>query len=711
MQINIDPKINKLCKRSVGVIPEKKQLRHCVHEIARNITEDRDCLLVTTPASLKTQILFAIASINPCHQKKMRIVIPENRPYLFFANSSNHICIQSFETYLKDSNKQCAAVLVDEGERIDDPVDGERLELLLIESDPDSSLVLAINARSNVDDVANWLSKIRNRKCMLIHAQSPKTIEPTYFTHTGEWLPLLNKKKLNQKVKKHLKTIKTPVSMKKIYFQCVDLVYSQKLLPALFVLPDISTAIDLWNKHPEKESVPGQYMTAPQVVQIISDYPKLKDNPFVLKMLKMRAGICFNDQVWLQLLEQFYSLGAFDEIFATPETIKRLYCSGKSLILMGHPKHHSKNKDISLALWYDQLLMRSGYNDNFWDDIKQQTAFCIVTDSPEVSPVHVKDYLNPGSFSLQSHFKWSIHNILERAARNRTALDDLHKSFLVASQGKHNNVLFHDVIMEIQAEFPHARCLPVNAMVFLNSIRIKWTSELVEKNKQLGSNSNQCLETKYQKTKFLLDCLPCNACDHESTCHQRGSKRFRELVDRFNAYQADRANEHLLLEITAPFFSGMLQQLGWINFRNDITPKGQLAYQLGSIVNPLLFECFFNNMIPMENHRLCAAIIAGFLPDEWAFPSNIDFRYPAISAIYQEFWPHLKVPTKKMLALGIHPHIPDYQLSCLYYSLTSTDDQLKFMEQTKLNQMTVNSFIDRVDHIAVRLRSKITQMP
>jgi hypothetical protein len=697
MKISIDSKIHKLCKRPLDRIPEKQQLRYCVNEIVRHINQDRDCLLVTTPASLKTQILCAIASINPSHQE-MRIVLPVNSPYLSFSYALNHISIQSYDTYLNDTNKQCAALFVDEGERIDHPIEGELLESLLIESDPGNPLVLAINSRTNIDDVAKWLSDIRKRKCMVIQAQSPKTIVPTYFTHKGELLPLLDRKKLNRKVKNHLKTIKKTISLKKIFFQCIDLINTQKLLPAIFVVPDITTAIDLWHKYVENESTPGQYMTAPQIVRIMDRHPELKDNPFVVKMLKKRAGICFNSWIWMQLLENFFSLNALDIIFSTPETINQLYCTGKSLILMAHPEDDSKNRDISLPLWYDQLLMRSGPYANFLDESQKQQIFCIVTDSPEVSPVHVKDFLDPGAFSLKSHFKWNLQSVHGRLTRNRLSLDDLHQSFLVASQGVRNNVLFHDAIMEIQAEFPNARCLPVNAMSFLNSIRIKWTNELAEYRKQVDYSSRKSLETKYQTTKFLLDCLPCNHCEHESICHHRGSKRFRELMDMFYAYQADRANEHLLLETTSSCFYDLLRQLDWIDFNHMITPKGQLAHQLRIISNPLLTECVYNNLIPKDSHRLGAAILAGFLPGDWSFPSNIDLRYPSISAIYQKFWPHLQETATKMLELGIYPHIPDYQLSCIYYSLTSSDEKWTFMDQTNLNQMIANLFIDRVKY-------------
>jgi len=696
MNISIDSKIQKLCKRPLDSIPDTHQISHCINEIVRHLNQERDCLLVTSPASLKTRILFAIACINTGPQET-RIVLPVDRPYLSFAYALSHICIQSYDTYLNDTNKQCTALLVDEGELIDNPIDGERLESLLIESDSAFPLVLAINSRSNIDEIARWVTHMRKRKCMVIQAQYPKTIIPTYLTHTGEWLPLLDRKKLNRKVKNHLKTIKSPISLKEIYFQCIDLISTQQLFPAIFVLPDISTAINLWQKNKDKESTLGQYMTAPQIVRIMDNHPGLKDNPFVIKMLKKRAGLCFNDQIWMQLLENFFSLNAFDIIFTTIETINQLYCTGKSLILMAHPAHDSKNTDISQALWFDQLLMRSGYYANFMDEIQKQQVFFIVTDSPEVSPVHVKDYLDTGVFSLKSHFKWNLQNVQGRIVRHRSPLEDLQQSFLVASQGARNNVLFHDAIMEIQAEFPHARCLPVNAMSFLNSIRIKWTNELAENRKQVKYSSGKNLETKYQTTKFLLNCIPCNDCVHESICHHRGSKRFRELMDTFYTFQTDRANEHLLLETTVPCYYDLLQQLDWINDDHEITPKGQMAHQLRMMSNPLLTECLFNNLIPKDNHRLGAAILAGFLPGDWSFPSHIDLRYPSISAVYQKFWPHLRETSTKMLALGIYPHIPDYQLSCIYYSLTSSDEKLTFIEQTNLNEMIVNLFIDQVN--------------
>jgi len=697
MNPNIDSKILKIIKRPLDNIPEKNQLRNCISEIARHIQEDRDCLLVTTPASLKTHILFAIASLKSS-QQNMRIVLPE-RSHLSFSYPLNHFDIQSTEMYLKDSNKKCSALLVDEGERIDDPDEGELLESLLIESDSDTPLVLAINSRSNIDAVASWLSGIRKRKCMVIHAQFPKTIFSTYLTHKGEWLPLLDRKKLHRKVKNHIKGLKKPIPLAKIFFQCFDLLNAQQLFPAIFVLPDITTAVSVWKKYPEKAHTPGQYMTAPQIVSIMDEHPELKENTFVFEMLKKRAGICFNNSTWLHLLEGFFFLGALDVIITTPEIIPKLYCSGKSLILMAHPDFAPKYSDISQSLWYDQLLMRTGPHSDFLDESQKQHVFCILTDAPDVSPVHVKDYLDPGSFALQSHFKWDIYNVLGRIARKRSSMEDLNKTFLVASQGASNNVLFHDAAMEIQAEFPDAKCLPVNGMSFLNSMRIKWTNELTEHRKQFKFRSNKKLETKFQTTQFLLDCIPCIDCKHESLCHQRGSKRFRELIDRFYAFFADKSNGHLILETTIPNFLDLLQQIDWVDYRNVITPKGELAYHLSSIANPLLIECLANNLIPRDNHRLGAAILAGFMDDEWGFPRHVDLRYPAISSIYQEFWPYLKESAQKMLALGLYPSIPDYQLSCLYYSLSSEEDSLILIEQTNLNKMTINLFINRINYL------------
>ena len=704
MKISIDPKILKLINRPLETIPEKNQICHCVHEISRHIREGRDCLLVTSPPSLKTNILFAIANITP-NFHKIRLVMPDYRPYMFQDYSLSHICIQSFENFLKNTNKQCDALFVDEGELIADPTKGESLERLLIESESDNPLVLAINAHANVDKIAKWLSDIRKRKCMLIRVQYPKSIIPTYFTVNGEWLTLMDKKKLSRKVKNHLKSLKKPISYKKIVSQCNELLASQDLFPAIFVLPQMDKAIDLWKKHPEKESSPGQYMTDQQVVRILDDYPKFKDNPFVFEMLRKRAGICFNDHIWLQLLENFFYLGALDVIISSVETIPHLHCSGKSVILMGHPVHDAKSTDSSFAFWNEQLLMRTGHHDILTDDINKQTVYCILTDAPDVSPVHIKDYFDPGALLLQSHFNWTIHNTLALNYRKRSALDDLKKTFLVASQGSQNNVLFHDAIMEVQAELPQARCLPVNAMSFLTSIRIKWTNELAAHQKQAKYTKNKNLETKFHRTKFLLDCIPCSDCPHETICHHRGSKRLRELLNTFYANLTDRTNGHILLEATIPCYLDLLQQLEWVDSKNCITPKGQLAYLFSSVDSPLLIECLFNKLIPMENHRLGSAILAGFLPNEWSFFSQVDLRYSVISACYHEFFSYLQESTKKLLSLGIYPHIPDYQMSCLYYSLTSIDDKLVSTEKSHLNQMLVNFFINKVNHYFSRINS------
>ncbi|ETR74683.1 MAG: hypothetical protein OMM_00016 [Candidatus Magnetoglobus multicellularis str. Araruama] len=361
---------------------------------------------------------------------------------------------------------------------------------------------------------------------------------------------------------------------------------------------------------------------------------------------------------------------------------------------MGHPDHDTKTTNISLELWYDQLSMRLGNHISALDG--SHHVFCIVTDAPQVSPVHVKDYFDPGTSELHSQFKWDIHSFLTRMIRKKPALNDLSRSFLVACQGNQNNVLFQDTIMEIQAEFPHAKCYPVTAMTALSNMRIRWTNELTETGKQVKSMPG--LETKYKTIQFLLDCLPCNDCPHESTCQHRGSKRSRELVQTFHKFQSDERNRYLFLEITASYFHSLLISLDWINASDEILPKGQMASQLGPIATPLLVECLFNQIIPLKNQHLEKTILAGFLPNELSMPGHIDLRFPAISACYQECWPHLKQAAYQMLRLGLQPQMPDYLLSCLYYSLTSDKDQ-RVSDQTHLTQTNVDYFIAMVDDL------------
>ncbi|MBF0449550.1 MAG: hypothetical protein HQK75_02505 [Candidatus Magnetomorum sp.] len=703
--LSIDSKLKKFLERKPELVPEHERISQCIIEAQYCLNNHQDCLLIASPASFKTHLLLSIACSSLEHQEKKFLLPSKHRPYyarLFSEQSMENIHIQTFAESLNDmdTNKRYGLILIDEGELLGDFFEGERLESLLVNIPPTVSVVLGMNECSNAETIATWLTDIRHRPCQIIQAHFPKKIIHTFLSHKGDWLPLLDKKKLNNKVKVHIKSNSNKhVQLKKYLFQTFHLLSTQKLFPTLFVMPSESQSLLLWRSCMQSESSPGKYLTIPNIVHLLETYPRLKDNPLLFEMLQKRAAFCyFKDKPWLSLVESLFILNAFDCVFATSEVVSQLYCRFKSIVFFGHPENDEKTLENALTLKSDQLLMRLGVlDDDIQSDSHKQDFFCIVGDVPDVEPVIMKDFLVSGQNTLKSQFKWTLQNVLSRIIQKRPAMRELEKSFVIACHGSANDAQFHDTVMEIQAELPHARCIPVIAMDVLNNAWIKWRSKLSEILSHLKHNRHPGLYLQQEKYQFLLDCLPCNDCAHQTACQQRGSRTFRELVDTFHRYRMQKEYIYLFLQMEHSFFQKFLIQSGLIDSNKEVTQKGQLSEKLGHLINPLLVECLSNQTIFLDNKHLGASVLAGFLSQAETSKWRTTLKEKSIESLYHQLRPHLQQSANQLLSLGLIPQLPDFQYSCLYYKLTSGEDWHLLFEQTGLKQSDAEVFIEAVD--------------
>jgi len=696
MQISIDSKIQKILNCQLSTEEPRDS---SVNQINHNLQSQKDCLLVVTPASIKTQFILSLAASITYKKNKYLLLPSAHRPfidYLLSAYPPNTFHTLSFANYLKSEPLQDDGIIfLDECETLESCETGTNIESIIIETAQDIPLVLAMNSRGNADLVARWISDIRKRPCEIIRMTFPKKVISTFFSHKGEWLTLLDKKKLNRKIKNHLKSVQNKAPYPdKVLTQTIKLLYNQQLLPSMFVMPDQATALKLWKKYSKKETTPGHLMTIPQVISHTDNFPRLKNSSLVSDMLIKRAAICLNDPPLIELIEILFIHDAFDIVFVTPDTANNLYCLFKSIIFMGHENPDNTEPKKSTQLWYDQLLMRLGTMNTLNPEGSPAHFFYIVTDAPNVQPVAIKDYLDTSSFQIQSFFRWCIPDILGKMIRRRSPVKNLSESFLFACQKNNHNVLLHDTIMEIQSEFPHAQCFPITAIIFLQTIKIKWTNQLTAFEKKLKSKQTRDLDTQYQRLRFLLDCLPCSDCTHETNCMHRTSKRLRELIAQFNEYHSDPKNAHLMLSESYTCFQTYLKQAGLIDNQHEVTTKGRITLRLNPIFNPMLVECLIHKAIPLDDTRLGASILAGFLPFEISVPINIELRYPLISENYQILMPYLKKAAAQMLSLGLTPQMPNYQKSCLYFYLTSDEDRPLL---DHIPQWEVDYFIEKVD--------------
>ncbi|KPA19511.1 hypothetical protein MHK_000291 [Candidatus Magnetomorum sp. HK-1] len=704
MHISIDSKLKKLIDRKNEIIPESQSLQHCINAANHYLNHNEDCLLVASPASFKTQILLSVACSSPNQQKVLLILPSYERPYyesLFTSYSMKHIRIKTFRQAVENKveDEQFKLIVIDEGEQIEDINHGEQLETFIAEICSDAPVLMGINNRSNLDIVAKWISEIRKRSCHMIHTQYPKKIIHTFLSSKGDWLPLLDKKKLNKKIKAHLKQKDNKrFKHKQFLLQAMDLLSTNNIFPALFVVSSNEYGLDMWQKCEIKEASPGKYLTIPSIVSHLENYSRLKDYPQLSEMIKKRAAFCSNDKPWIELVESLFLLNAFDIVFAAPDTIKQLYCQFRSIVFMGHPEKDGKDLNMPLSLWYDQLMMRLGIFDILSMDSQKQNFFCIVSDMPDVDPVILKDNLSSGPTLLKTQLKWTLQNVLRRIARKQPAMHPLEKSFLVACHGSQNDILFHDTIMELQAELPHAKCSPLIAMTFLVNIKTQWLSELTQIQHRNNKNFKKGHYAQQQKLRLLLDCLPCIGCKHESTCHQRGSRRFRELIDTFQKFRVQKDKAYLNLQMEYPIYENFLMRAGMITQNKAITPKGQIAYQLDYASNPLLMECLSEKTISMDDQNLGATLLAGFLSHSVKIKTGADLSCDKVKKLYEQIRPHLMKSAHQMLSIGLIPQMPDFQFSCLYFALTSNNvDQHMLLKETGLAQTDIALFLEKVD--------------
>ena len=700
MSISIDSKLQKIIDRKSEFLSSDNSFNDIANDTNLFLNNQNDCLLMVTPASFKVDLLLAIANFIPENYPKYIVLPFGQNPYcdkLLTEYNSKNISIISIEKAISGNImfNNAEVVFIDEFEQIECKSMGEQLEYLVLNIPMSVPVVIGMNERSNVESIIRWLAKIRNRKCQVIQFQYPKKIIHTFLSRNGEWLPFLDKKKLNKKVKSVLKSkSNNNFSIKTVKSIIFKLLNSRQLFPALFVMPSQDMSKTLFYNCKILESSPGKFLTIPNIIEYLEEYPRLKNYPLLFEMLQKRIAICSpGDVPWNLLIEKLFFHNAFDCVFITPNMIHRFYCSFKSIVFMEKHYHGTKEKTISLIS--DQVSMRLRQLN---DSHQQNDYYYIVVDMPHMNPVEMKDYFISGQLALKSQFQWTIQNVLRRSTQKQQMKpDDLNKTFAMACLGTKDDVLFQDITMEMQAELPGSICEPLMARNFLITNIALINSQLTEINSQLKKTHQKELLIKRERNNFLLSCIPCNDCEHKDFCHNRGNRRFKEIAEKFQMYLQKDENKHLVLLMEHRFFQAYLLQSGLMNEQFELTTKGHLAISLGGFFNPLLVECLHNKTLPDMDIKLRAVILAGFFSEQLSFEIAHNCNSDYVLTIYEKLQPLIKKSVFQQLCIGLQPKLPDFQYSCLYNQLVSSDNKQPIYEQTGIKPSEADLLLETVD--------------
>jgi hypothetical protein len=698
MHLSIDPKLTKLIEKKPDI--KKGQTFTDIALQTSTLLKHHDCLLMVSPASYKTTLLLTIAS-SISNDKLQQLIVP-SKYHSYYDRLLSSFPLEKLIVYsLNDiiNNREIlnnsGVVLIDECEKLENKFWGGWLESLILTLPQSISVVFGMNKRSNIDTFAQWVSHTRQRECKIIQVNYPKRIISTFLSQQGEWLPLLDKKKINKKVKLHLKSKKNHnVSIQKKLMNIIELLNSKKLFPAMVVSSSHEKNLNMWQHCLISESSPGKYLTIPAIVDFFENYPRLKSNPLFFEMLQKRAAFCIPGDIhWAQLIESLFWVNAFDFVFITSDMIHHLYCSFKTILFTGQPE--TKESEAPLSLMSDSLLMRLDHNESIEQD---NDFYCISIDTKDVDPVHLKDYLIPGQNTLKSRFELTFQHVLYLNAQKSISIDSLTKLFSMSDDAAQNDVQFHDIVMEIQADLPYARCQPLLARQFLINYKINLDKKLTEIHSCLRNRTSKKLLIELQKYQFKANCLPCNDCKHNDFCqNHREPRRFKEIDEQLQQYRQQKSKRLLFLQMTYRIFQDYLIQTGFIDIDRSITPKGQLAIQLGTHFNPILIECIQKHERLFDDILLRSSIMAGFIADERSLTINPTFSNDYIYTIYKQFESDIKKMACQLLCMGIKPDLPDFQYSCLYYELVSNKNQQFVHEQSGTNPLYTDLFIETVN--------------
>lgn len=246
---------------------------------------------------------------------------------------------QLYDVMQQGENLRCDLVILDEAHYLGDRDRGVVWEEILIYLPVRVNVLLLSATIGNGEEIAAWLSAIRNKTCTVIREETrPVPLFPLFLHPSGRLLPLMENKKLYGKVTEYIVAGKARRSGKSATLdigEIISLMEGYDLLPAIFFLKSRSecdAALKSCARLTEKSSDERFYY---DLEELLSRFPFLRQHRQLSGLVDYRVASHHGGQLpaWKFFVETMMKKGHLRAIFATSTVAAGVNYPARTIVL------------------------------------------------------------------------------------------------------------------------------------------------------------------------------------------------------------------------------------------------------------------------------------------------------------------------------------------------------------------------------------------
>jgi ATP-dependent RNA helicase HelY len=273
---------------------------------------------------------------------------------------------QLYDVMRSGEDLNCDLVILDETHFLGDTDRGVVWEEVMIYLPARINLLLLSATIGNGDEIAQWLSTIRGKECVVVREERrPVPLYPLFLHPSGRIMPYLEKKRLYGKVNEFLKDKQRgmPHRGKSPPFgEIIRVLGKYQLLPAIFFLKSRSecdAALKTCGRLPDHDRDDSSYYT---MEETISRFPYLKTHKQLHYLTNARVASHHAGQLpsWKFLVETMMKSGNLQAIFATSTVAAGVNFPARTIVLFNSDLFNGREFNPLNGTEFHQMTGRAG---------------------------------------------------------------------------------------------------------------------------------------------------------------------------------------------------------------------------------------------------------------------------------------------------------------------------------------------------------------
>jgi len=273
---------------------------------------------------------------------------------------------QLYDVMHSGEDLNCDLVILDEAHFLGDADRGVVWEEIMIYLPARINLLLLSATIGNGDEIAQWLSTIRGKECVVIKEdRRPVPLYPLFFHPSGRIMPYLEKKRLFSKVGQFLKEQqkRMPYGGKTPPFgEIIRVLGKYHLLPAIFFLKSRSecdAALKTCGRVAHDDRDDSFYY---KLEEAISRFPYLNSHKQLHYLTESRVASHHAGQLpsWKFLVETMMKSGNLKAIFATSTVAAGVNFPARTIVLFNSDLFNGREFNPLKGTEFHQMTGRAG---------------------------------------------------------------------------------------------------------------------------------------------------------------------------------------------------------------------------------------------------------------------------------------------------------------------------------------------------------------